>query len=525
MSIAFLRRSFGLLLATAALALAGCASLPPLPTRDASAAFTDTAETPLGRLRAASLTDAPTGDSGFRLLPSGDFSFDARAALSRRATRSIDAQYYQVNRDSVGLQFLRDLRDAAARGVRVRLLVDDLYTAGEDELFRSFASLPNVEVRLFNPLPSRSSTLAARLLFSLFDFGRINHRMHNKLYIADNQWSVSGGRNMADEYFMRSAAANFIDMDVIAAGPVVAEQSAVFDRFWASPYAWPIDAIVPSPLDAAASARRFDELVSKTPPEFEPMDKDPLGRGTVQSELATGRMPLAYASARVFADDPSKVRGLDRGKDVSTVTRRVLAEFETANAEITISSPYFIPGPIGMASMKRATEHGIRMSVFTNGLGATDEPLVHWRYARYRRDMLKIGVEIYELSPKLSREAGGFGDFRMSLGRLHAKVAVIDQHKLFIGSMNFDARSAWSNTEIGLLIESPALSENIADLVAHDRGESTYRLRLAADGDTIEWIATDRQGRQHVFTSEPDNDWWLQLKMYVLEPFASEELL
>ena len=236
-------------------------------------------------------------------------------------------------------------------------------------------------------------------------------------------------------------------------------------------------------------------------------------------------MPLAYATALVFADDPSKVKGLAHERRSPTVTRSVLAEFEKADAEITIASPYFIPGPIGMASMQRAIEHGIRISVFTNGLGATDEPLVHWRYARYRRDMLRLGVELYELSPRLSREAGGFGDFRMSLGRLHAKVAVIDQHKLFIGSMNFDARSAWSNTEIGLLIESPALSESIADLVAHDRGKSTYRLRLAADGEEIEWIATDRDGNQHVLTSEPDDDWWRRLKMYVLEPFSSEELL
>jgi putative cardiolipin synthase len=330
---------------------------------------------------------------------------------------------------------------------------------------------------------------------------------------------------MADEYFMRSASANFIDMDVIAAGPVVPEQSAVFDRFWASDYAWPVQDIVASPLDAAAAARRFDELVSLAPPEFEPSSNDPLGRGSVESELASGRIQLAPALSRVLADEPSKVGGLSRDQNVSTVTRSVLAEFLKARAEVTIASPYFIPGPVGMASMKEAIEHGVRVVVFTNGLGATDEPLVHWRYSRYRRAMLKLGVEIYELSPSLSRQSGGFGDFGMSLGRLHAKVAVIDQHEVFIGSMNFDARSAWTNTETGLLIESPELAQGLGDLIARDRGESVYRLRLAADGESIEWISTDRNGKERVLTDEPDNSWWLRLKMYLLEPFASEELL
>src|SRR6187397_2454869 len=180
------------LLALAA-ALSGCSSLPARQEQIPTTAFADTGDTPLGVLAAASLDEAGPGESGFRLLPTGDFAMDGRLTLARRAALSLDVQYYHLENDSVGLQFLRELRDAAKRGVRIRLLVDDLYTGGEDALFCSFAALPNVEVRLFNPLPSRGGGVASRILASLHEFSRINLRMHNKLFIADNRFSISGG--------------------------------------------------------------------------------------------------------------------------------------------------------------------------------------------------------------------------------------------------------------------------------------------------------------------------------------------
>jgi putative cardiolipin synthase len=525
MPFLFSASRLGRLVVCAAAFLTGCASLPPMAPRDASTAFTDTRETVLGRLATTSLAGSAPGESGFRLLPTGDFAFDARVALIRRAERSLDVQYYQLQHDSVGLQFLRELAEAARRGVRVRLLVDDLYTEGEDELFRCFATLPNVEVRLFNPLPARGATLAGRLLFSLHDFGRINHRMHNKLFVADNRFSVSGGRNMADEYFMRSASANFIDMDVVSAGPVVRELSAVFDRYWNSEHAWPVQGVVPLTLDNAEAQRRFDEMVRHAPPELAPVSKDPLGGVSLDGQLSAGRVPFNFAIATVFADNPAKVERGFRTATVSTVTRSMLEVLEGARSEVVITSPYFIPGSIGMEHIKEAIDHHIRVVVFTNSLGATDEPLVHWRYSRYRRAMLRLGVEIYELSPDLTREAGSFGNFGKSFGRLHAKIAVVDRRYLFIGSMNFDERSAWSNTESGLLIDSAALSAQIYGLVASDRSESVYHLRLAADAETIEWVVTDRNGKEQLLTDEPHSNWLLRLKMFLLEPFASEDLL
>jgi len=505
--------------------LAGCASLPPLPERAPSTAFTDTRTTALGRIAEASLAAAEPGESGFRLLPAGDFALDARLALAAHAERSLDVQYYQLQRDSVGLRFLRELGEAARRGVRVRLLVDDLYTSGEDELFRTFAALPNVQVRLFNPLPVRSGSLLTRLFWSLHEFGRVNHRMHNKLFVADNRFAVSGGRNLADEYFMQSTSANFIDMDVVAAGPVVREQSSVFDRYWNSQHAWPVESVVAATLDAVAAQRRFAELVGSAAPDLHLAPNDPLGRHAVGIELAAGQVSLAFARAEVFADAPARVEHADRSDSVATVARSTLEAIGGARQEVLIASPYFIPGPIGMAMVKEARSFGIRIVIMTNGLGATDEPLVHWRYARYRRELLKLGVEIYELSPELARDAGRFGNFRKSFGRLHAKVAVIDRRQLFVGSLNLDQRSAWSNTEAGLLIDSPLLAEGIVALIENDHKESVYQLRLGADGESIEWVVTRADGSERALADEPHNDWLLRLKMWLIGPLTSEDLL
>jgi putative cardiolipin synthase len=236
-------------------------------------------------------------------------------------------------------------------------------------------------------------------------------------------------------------------------------------------------------------------------------------------------MSLIFARAEVFADDPAKVDAGVRSDSVATVARSTLEEINAAREEVMVASPYFIPGPAGMALIKEARSNGVRIVILTNALGATDEPLVHWRYARYRRDLLRLGVEIYELSPDLARDAGRFGNFGKSLGRLHAKVAVIDRTKLFVGSLNLDQRSAWSNTEAGLLIESPALAGGIVTLLENDGKASVYQLRLGADREAIEWIATDADGKERVVAEEPHNSWLLRLKMMLIGPFASESLL
>jgi putative cardiolipin synthase len=506
--------------------LSACASLPPPAPRAPEQAYADVGDTRLARIAAAALPAGKPQLSGFRLLPEGETAFNARIALAHRAQKSLDVQYYLIGSDEIGRQFLRELRDAALRGVRVRLLVDDLYTAGEDELLVGLAGYPNVQVRLFNPLPARAGSFKTRLVFSLHEFGRINHRMHNKLFIADNSFAVSGGRNIGDEYFMRSAAANFIDLDVLSSGPVVRELSSVFDSYWNSEQVYPVQSVA-APLPADVARQRFEEFASQAAPSLTERARDVLGNTPVAQQLDAGELTQAFAPARVFADTPAKAAGIEHAAAGPTVTDQTLRLFATAHDEVSIASPYFIPGERGMTMMRAvgATEENGRITLITNSLGSTDEPLVYQGYARYRLDMLKAGVRIYEISPSLSRRSGHLGNFGRSLGRLHAKAAVIDRRTVFIGSMNLDARSARANTEVGLAIDSPELAQTMSRLSREGLATGAYKLRLAADGEHIEWVETDADGKQTVHTEEPDDDAWLRLKMWLLRPFVSDDLL
>jgi putative cardiolipin synthase len=514
----------GLLLA---LALTGCATLPERQPVPPTYALAEVVDCPLAHILDLSVPADKAGLSGLRLLPEGQTSFNVRIALARRATRSLDVQYYYIAQDTIGYAFLRELRDAAARGVRVRLIVDDLYAAGEDDLLVGLAAYPNVEVRMFNPLPSRGGSFNTRLVFSLHEFDRVNHRMHNKLFIADNSFAVSGGRNMANEYFMRSEEANFVDLDVLSGGPVVRQLSSLFDTYWNSEQVFPIGRLVVPPASLEAAQRRFDEIVRATPADLDERPHDVLGATPVAAQLDAGRLELTWAVARAFADTPRKVAGLKDEEKTQTVTEQTVALFGTAKEEIAIASPYFIPGKRGMEMMRTAgaTQENGRITLVTNSLGATDEPLVHASYSRYRVDLLKAGVRIFEVSPTLTPHSGKLGNFGHSLGRLHAKMATIDHRTVFVGSMNLDARSARINTEIGMVMESPELAATVAKLARENLRTGAYRLRLAADGESIEWVETKADGTTIVHTSEPDDSFWLSFKRWLLSPFISDELL
>ena len=504
--------------------LSACATLPEPAQREPSTAIADYANTRLGRISAANLPTETSAQSGFRLLPSGDHALSASLALADRAEKSIDVQTYLLAPDPVGLAFLRSLRDAAARGVRVRLLVDDFYAANTEQLLADFAACPGVQVRLFNPLPSRAPGALSRFLLSLGEFGRINHRMHNKLFVADNSFAVSGGRNMAEEYFMRASTANFIDMDVVSTGPIVRDMSRVFDLYWNSPQAYPIESLVSLDANQTLRRQRFEAALAAAGPAPVPRPLDPLGRTPLVDQLNAGKLDISYAGARVLADTPGKALGLGDDALRATTFAQTMDAFLNSHQEVVMASPYLIPGERGLALMARAAQFNVKLTVLTNGYGATDEPLAHLAYSRYRRAMLKLGVNIYELSPTLSRQSGKLGDFRSSFGRLHAKVAVIDRQRIFIGSLNLDGRSARVNTEMGLLIDSPQLAKDAIALLANDDLRSAYRLRLGADGEAIEWIAKSDAG-ETVHTEEPETDWKLRLRDWLLTPLVSEDLL
>lgn len=525
---AMLRRGGAwLLLAVLAAGLAGCAGLPDGPPAPRSEALPPAPDAPLVRTARAALPADGPGLSGFRLVFSGETAYNLRLALARQAVRALDVQLYALADDDTGRGFLRALRDAAARGVRVRLLVDDVHAPG-DALLAGLAAHPGVQVRMFNPLPLRGAPLGWRLAVGAFDFPRLNRRMHNKLLVADNAFALAGGRNVADAYFMHDPEANFLDLDLLVAGPVVPELSAVFDRYWNCGCAVPVERLVPEP-DAAAARARFDAAVRGGTDRLGERQRDIFGRPSVVRQLADGRVGLDTGPARVLVDDPErKLRGLGDDELHRTVARQALTLLGRARGEALVMSPYLIPGAEGLAALRALAqaEPPVKVALLTNSIGATDEPLAYAAYERYRIDLLRAGLQIYELSPSLARDSGRVVYFGDTVGRLHAKALVIDRRQVFIGSMNLDPRSTHTNTEMGLVIDSPVLARQLATVFERAGAAGGHALRLtAADPPGIEWVSDDGQGRTSVLRDEPHADLWQRLKLWLLRPWVSEELL
>ena len=505
--------------------LAGCGSLPQRVERPYSEAIKPSAESNLARIAQES-TPAP-GQSGFRLMPLGVYALDARVQLARRAHDSLDLQYYLIQNDKTGRLLMRNLRDAALRGVRVRLLVDDLYTTGGDPLFRGLAAFPNVEVRLFNPFCCGRDSLAGKYTASLVEFGRLNHRMHNKLFIADDTIAIAGGRNIADEYFMRSISENFVDMDTLIVGDVVAQLARIFDNYWNSPQVYPVESIIVSDLAREQLRKSFDKLVddgeqmmSLTLPPI-----DILGYGPISDDLDAGRLGLVWGKAIAFADPPAKVTATsDEMARSMSVQMNVMDLVMASNSEVVISSPYFIPGPMGVEAFAKLRGRNVKVTILTNSLASNDEPLVHTGYARYRVELLENGVDLYELSPTRIQKNKRLMLPGASLGRLHAKTAVIDRSSVFIGSMNLDPRSASKNTELGIIAECPQLAKEVVRVIHISKLQSAYRLRFARDGKSLEWLTMDDEG-DVVLSEEPDVTPFMRFENMLLGPFVPEQQL
>ena len=523
-----LRRLAGAVAIAFAGFVTGCSTLPAVDReRIASEAIPLSTKTTLGRIAQGS-QPAPEL-SGFRLMPLGLFSLDTRVQLAKRAEVSLDVQYYHFADDETGRWLLRALRDAAERGVRVRLLLDDLYTGGQDTYWLAFAAHKNVEVRLFNPFSrARGRGQTGRFLAAPDEWSRINHRMHNKLFIADGAMAVIGGRNVANEYYLRGAAENFVDVDAFTVGWIVPPLQFHFDRYWNSAAVYPLAAVASSNLSPEALRERFERATSPTttpPPDALPSN-DILGYGPISDDLDGGRLGLIWGESFVFADHPDKpFDGGVGGEPLDTsVTFNLFEVIRAAKKEVVMSSPYFVPGELSLQMFRDLRQKNVAVSVMTNSLASTDEPIVHIGYAAHREEMLQMGMELYELSStrvKINDRPFLFGK---SLGRLHAKLAVIDKTGLFIGSMNLDPRSASINTELGAVVISPQLSKELLRVIDVDRLYSAYRVRLKAGGKGLEWVGNDGD-KEMVLTDEPDSTPWLRLKAWLLAPFVPVEQL
>ncbi|MGH6611951.1 MAG: phospholipase D family protein, partial [Burkholderiaceae bacterium] len=464
------------------------------------------------------------GQSGLFLLGQGVEAFSARATLARQATRTLDVQYYAIFTDESGTLLLGEMVDAARRGVRVRLLVDDLHASGQQFDLALLASVPNIEVRVFNPFAGRSFG-PARLLEFIADGERLNRRMHNKAWIADNVGAIVGGRNLGNKYFSGPSETVFADLDILTFGPVAREVSRSFDRYWNSEYAFPV-----VPLDhnggkekVAAGLAQFDARIReiKATSYGESLRKsDPVG------DLLAGRRPLVWAVAHAVVDPVSKFDTEKTPEVESYVMTEVAEQLRRTNSKLLMVSPYFVPGQTGTDLLKSLIDRGVTVRVLTNSLAATDVPLVHAGYAKYRPQLIKHGVQLFELKPSASSDIGGRTSTRSSPpgseASLHAKAFVIDQRVVMIGSMNFDPRSAWYNSEMGILVDSPVLAAQV--IQAFDRLTSSDRVwRMMIDDDGLAWTSTDPKD-DGLLRSEPAS-LWRRAQVELLGPLAPEDFM
>jgi len=497
-------------LAGATLILAGCASLPLHVKKYPSEALQPPPNSTLARVVAASEDGSNKNLSGVRLLASGEEALDSLIALADHAQRTLDIQYYIIHQDESARTLLDHVREAAERGVRVRVLVDDLNTAGEDRRFLHLGHHANIEVRVFNPFPGGRSATWSRILTSISDIPRINHRMHNKLFVADNELAITGGRNIGDEYFTLDKRSNFIDLDVVVAGPIVPQLSASFDAFWNSKYSYPIASL--------ASADEPD--IPAQPPTLAASNDDAnwLGR-----ELDAGILRLNWVPATVLADRPAKIASETSPDEEVTIANNIAVLMRSAQHEVLVISPYFVPGKQGVALMRALIARGVHIRILTNSLASTDAPLVHNGYARYRVALLKMGVELFEVRPKLGQKHPRFHPFKSSNASLHAKALVIDQRTVFIGSLNMDGRSARLNSELGLVMRSPELAKQVTSLLDDITAEGSYRLSLDRR-EHIVWSIGEGDA-ERTWHTDPETTELQRISLKLLAPFAPEQLL
>ncbi len=470
----------GFLLVTLLL-LSGCASLPTDYPRTESAAIQDYASTPIGSKFMAEEAKHP-GESGFAIVRYGRNAFNLRIAMTDVAEKTIDLQVYIWEADETGRIIADHLIKAADRGVRVRLLVDDMGIGASDDKIAAMDAHPNIEIRIFNPFANRG----AKMMDFASDMNRVNHRMHNKIMVMDNSFAVVGGRNIGDHYFSVNPDTNFRDLDIAAVGPVVRDISNVFDHFWSGKWSIPIAALVDRPYtdaDLQAAHAVMREKISAGDYPYS-VDQD---LTELRSKLVQAKDEMVWAPGRIVWDDPADI--VDTG-ETNTIKTGLRNKLDTVQDSLIIESAYFVIGDGGIERAKELVDKGVRVRVLTNSLVSNDVLAAHAGHAKYRKRLLEAGAEVYELradSGEIIKKTWT-GD---SKAGLHTKAMVFDEESLFIGSYNLDPRSANINTEAGLYVESPELA---AQLLAYmDEGvkqENSYRLMLDEDGDLV-WITAN----------------------------------
>ena len=519
------------LFALVAALLSACATMPPGANQPKSetTALERPEDTALGR-KVEPRAKAHPGSSGFRLFASGSDALALRVQMADSAQRTLDVQYFIFKDDDSGQLLMSALLRAAARGVRVRILVDDTEARGQDDRVGVLAGHLNIDVRLYNPFFYRGPVALVRYAEFALTASRLNYRMHNKLFIADNEIAVVGGRNIGDEYFDSGDELQFGDYDVFAMGPVTRQLSKSFDEYWNNTLAVPVRAL----LGTIPSGPKLQQMEEELASHLDGMRDSPqvkaIRTGDPLAALLNSETAVAWAKAEVIADSPDKASVAGGDAIGALLRRRLLETTAEVRNELLIVSPYFVPGEKGMALLASLRARGVNIRILTNSLLSTDVPAVHAGYRRYRVPVLEMGVDLYEVKPLPGKPNPRGGMLKTpSSGQfsLHAKAFVFDRKKIFIGSANFDARSLNLNTEIGLIIDSPELARQVTarfDAIASPANSFVVALDERNGTRSLIWQSM-KDGRPVTYPDEPGDDRWRELLVDLYSALPIEDQL
>ena len=459
-----------------------------------------TADTRLGRALNGAAKAHP-GEAGFLPVADGIDALAIRLLLADKAERSIDTQYYEIEDDLAGRLFIEALLRAADRGVRVRLLLDDYRTKGHDSGIAALRSHENFELRIYNPYLRRSS----RLVEGMLSFTRINRRMHNKSFTADNQMSVIGGRNIGDHYFSVGHEVNFADLDVICIGPVVSDISRMFDDYWNSPAAIPVDRLGMASVRSGTTLQEVIDRVSRSRAYASKSKYSEAVRSAILDKLEGDLSGFTWASYELAYDLPQKTQRKNPGR-AAALRQLLVRAFDEANEDVILVSPYFVPRLTGLRRFRQLRERGVSVTVVTNSLASNNQIYAHGGYAPIRKPLLKTGVRLFELRADAKVVGKQNVDPDSTKATLHTKAFAIDRRKLFIGSFNFDPRSANLTTAMGVFIDSPKLAEAFVSGTNKHAPRHCFEVTLRDDG-SLSWHCDDGEAPTY-YDREPQAGFW-----------------
>ena len=512
-----------------------CSSLPTGFDSIESYAFTDTAQTTLGK-KAAQVAADDLAHSTMYLLNEGTDAFLTRMVLLSMAERSVDVQYFIWKADLVGKLLMHQMIEAAERGVRVRMLLDDITLDSETKaILFAMDQHQNINVRLYNPYSSSGFSVPV----AITDVSRINRRMHNKSFTVDSQYTIVGGRNIETNYFSANVRSNYADLDVMAAGPMVAEVGVQFDIYWNNPQSVPVHV-----FSAYEKYKDKFQQVKKELEDFSLSKKDAVYaldlKNTemyqrIESGISGNTPNLLYrGEAHVIYDNPEKTLGKSE-HETTYLTTLMRPHIEKIKNTLELISPYFVPGDEGVEYLTEMVERGINVRVITNSLASTDGIMAQSGYARHRIELLKGGIEIYELKPEAKSKASrSLRHSAEAKSALHAKTYIFDRKEIYIGSFNLDPRSAKINTELGVICEIPEMAEFIAEKLFDKKvNESAYKVELIIENEDVDGIQVPQEkvvwvetvdGKEIRHMTQPETSAWrrLNLNIYSILPIESQ---